>query len=251
MKHLPHHHGDEHSLAGIKEALNNDNNYQGVAKVFEMLADGTRVKLFWLLCHHEDCVLDIAALMGMTSSAVIHHLKILRDNDLVISRRIGKEVYYRSADNARSDFLHKMIEDLIDIECPEDKHACCKGCEHEHNKDSNTSITNEQRETIHGVHDYLASHLDQRITIEDLSHHFAMNSTSIKSLFKSIYGNSVAAHIKEHRMEQASRMLTDSDMSMAQIAESIGYTSQSKFTTAFKEYYGVLPTTYRKNGGQV
>ncbi|MCQ2529184.1 MAG: AraC family transcriptional regulator [Saccharofermentans sp.] len=65
-------------------------------------------------------------------------------------------------------------------------------------------------------------------------------------VFKSVYGNSIAAHIKEHRMEQAARLLNDTDYNIAEIASSVGYSSQSKFTAAFKEYYGVLPTDYRK-----
>ena len=53
--------------------------------------------------------------------------------------------------------------------------------------------------------------------------------------------------MKQHRMEEAAKLLKKSDMSIAQIAKNVGYESQSRFTTAFKDYYGMLPTEYRKN----
>ncbi|MCI5621371.1 MAG: helix-turn-helix transcriptional regulator [Lachnospiraceae bacterium] len=72
-----------------------------------------------------------------------------------------------------------------------------------------------------------------------------MNTTTLKKEFKEVYGVSIAAHVKEHRMELAARLLQESSDSIAQIAQAVGYTSQSRFATAFKEKYGVLPTEYR------
>lgn len=244
IKELPHHHGDEHDIKVLAENLtNHGDDFAKVSEFFKLLSDPSRVRIFWLLCHHEDCVLDIASLVGMSSPAVSHHLKALRDNDLVTFRRIGKEVYYKATDTALSNLLHEMIEDTIDIACPEHGHDnCC--CNHENHGDLDHS--SEQIEIIHDIHDYLSHHLDQRITIEDLSHQFHMNPTTIKAVFKSVYGNSIAAHIKEHRMEQAARLLTSTESTIAEIADAVGYGSQSKFTSAFKEFHGVLPTEYRK-----
>ena len=53
------------------------------------------------------------------STAVSHHLRILKDSGLVKTRREGKEVYYKSADISETEFLHKMIEDLLEMICPE------------------------------------------------------------------------------------------------------------------------------------
>lgn len=46
-------------------------------------------------------------------------------------------------------------------------------------------------------------------------------------------------------MERAARLLRETEDSIAQIARSVGYGSQSRFTAAFKEYFGVSPTEYR------
>jgi len=65
-------------------------------------------------------------------------------------------------------------------------------------------------------------------------------------VFKSVYGTSIAAHLKEHRLEKASQLLRETGLSVAEIARQVGYESQSKFTAAFKEQYGLLPTAYRR-----
>ena len=105
----------------------------------------------------------------------------------------------------------------------------------------------ELTETIRKIHDQLLQHMEQRITIEELSRQYLINPTTLKNVFKSVYGTSLAAHIKEHRMRQAAYMLTKSNMNIAEIAQAVGYDSQSKFTTAFKAYFKVLPREYRKN----
>ena len=47
-------------------------------------------------------------------------------------------------------------------------------------------------------------------------------------------------------MEKAARLLRETDASMADVSRRVGYESQSKFTAAFKDQYGCLPTMYRK-----
>ena len=105
----------------------------------------------------------------------------------------------------------------------------------------------ELTETIRKIHDQLLQHMEQRITIEELSRQYLINPTTLKNAFKSVYGTSIAAHIKEHRMRQAARMLIESNMNIAEIAQAVGYDSQSKFTAAFKTYFKILPKEYRKN----
>lgn len=104
----------------------------------------------------------------------------------------------------------------------------------------------EQVETVREVHDYLLRHMDRRITIGELSQKYLMNPTTLKAVFKEVYGESLASHMKEHRMERAAFLLSETADSIAQIAEAVGYGSQSRFSTAFKEVYQMLPLAYRK-----
>ena len=94
--------------------------FRMVCELFRQLSDETRIRIFWILCHREECVQEIAALMEMSSAAISHHLRRLRACALIVSRREGKEVYYRAADTKEARFLHQMIEDLLDITCPQE-----------------------------------------------------------------------------------------------------------------------------------
>lgn len=109
-----------------------------------------------------------------------------------------------------------------------------------------TEYQAKQVEIVREIHDQLLQHMEQRVTIETLSKQYLINPTTLKSAFKAVYGTSLAAHIKQHRMELAAKLLRETDMSIAEIAQAVGYDSQSKFTTAFKSLYQTLPREYRK-----
>ena len=87
---------------------------------------------------------------------------------------------------------------------------------------------------------------EQRITIEELSRQYLINTAALKRVFKDVYGMPVAAYMKQFRIKKAAQMLRTGDASIADVARSVGYESQSKFTAAFKDQYGCLPTMYRK-----
>lgn len=104
----------------------------------------------------------------------------------------------------------------------------------------------EQVETVRKIHEYLLEHMDQRITIESLSRQYLINPTTLKTVFKAVYGDSLASHMKEHRMEHAATLLLQTDQSVSQIARAVGYESASRFSAAFRDTYQVLPLEYRK-----
>ena len=85
-----------------------------------------------------------------------------------------------------------------------------------------------------------------QVTIEHLSEKFHINPTTMKKVFRDVYGNSIAAHIKEHRMEHAARLLLETSDGISDIAYQVGYRSQSKFTASFRKQFGMLPNEYRR-----
>lgn len=103
----------------------------------------------------------------------------------------------------------------------------------------------EQIEIVRNIHKYLLDNISQRITIDETARKYLINPTTLKSVFKAVYGTSIASHIKEHRMKMATHLLMETTKSIKEIAKEVGYESQSKFSKAFKEYYDVLPTEYR------
>ena len=226
---LPHDHGEEQNhTAAMQELLRDGAHFQNIADIFRQLGDPNRIRIFWLLCHCEECVVNIAAMVDMSSPAVSHHLRVLKDSGLLSSRREGREVYYRASDAAQSRLLHEMIEQVMDVACPRWREEA------------------EQVKIIREIHDDLAQHMDRRVTIEELAHRYLINPTTLKTVFKEVYGSSLAAHMKEHRMERAAALLRETDLSVAEIAGQVGYESQSKFTAQFRKAYGLPPTEYRR-----
>ena len=104
----------------------------------------------------------------------------------------------------------------------------------------------QQTEQVRKVHAFLVSHLDRRYTIEDLSRQFLLNTATLKSTFKAVYGQPIATYMKEARVREAMRLLRETDSSIADIAAAVGYESQGKFTKAFKDVAQALPTEYRR-----
>ena len=116
---LPPRHGEEARAAVLREHLGHVAYFQAVAEVFRQLGDTPRIRIFWLLCHCEQCVVNTPAMLEMSSPAVSHHLRPLKNSGLIVCRREGKEVYYRAADTEESRLLHRMIEQVMEIACPE------------------------------------------------------------------------------------------------------------------------------------
>lgn len=114
---LPHNHGEEKIAPFIKESLEKEENFQTLADLFKLLDDFSRLRIFWLLCHCEECVLNISAMVNMSSPAVSHHLKILKTAGIIESRRDGKEVYYKVPDTPICRLLHHSIEEIMEIKC--------------------------------------------------------------------------------------------------------------------------------------
>lgn len=104
----------------IADQMPTENEVAEVAAAMKQLGDPSRLRIFWLLCHREECVLDIASLVDMSSPAVSHHLKLLKDSQLITSTRKGKEMFYKAADTEIVDLLHHTIEKVAKITCLDD-----------------------------------------------------------------------------------------------------------------------------------
>jgi len=113
---LPHDHGQ--SIEIILDKMPDEKYFSDASSVFQQLCDSTRLRILWLLCHCEECGINIAAAIGMSAAAVSHHLKTLKLSGLITSRRDGKEVYYSLADTETARLIHHMIDDFFQLACP-------------------------------------------------------------------------------------------------------------------------------------
>lgn len=103
-----------------------------------------------------------------------------------------------------------------------------------------------QTERINQIHEYLTGDLTVRPSIEELARRYHMNTSTLKQVFKGVYGQPVATYMKEFRLRKAMELLGSGSSGIAEIAGLVGYENQSKFTAAFKQFTGELPSEYRR-----
>lgn len=83
-----------------------------LAELFKIFGDSTRIKILYVLFESELCVCDIAAVLGMSQSAISHQLRTIKQARLVKNRREGKTIYYSLADDHVKTIIGMAIEHL-------------------------------------------------------------------------------------------------------------------------------------------
>lgn len=100
--------------------------------------------------------------------------------------------------------------------------------------------------TVRDIRDYMACHLDEKLTIASLCRRFGLSPTAFKTCFRRMYGQPIHNWLQQKRMEHAGTLLRAQSMTVLQVAQSVGYDGVSQFNAAFKRRYGLTPTQYRK-----
>lgn len=113
---LPHDH-DQPRTPALLARMPAQKHFDNTAQVFSLISDPSRVKILWLLCHTEDCVANIAAVVGMSSPAVSHHLRVLRQAGILSYRKAGKEALYTLADTEEAQLIHHIVDIIFGFKC--------------------------------------------------------------------------------------------------------------------------------------
>lgn len=119
------------------------------------------------------------------------------------------------------------------------------------------------KETPGGVHfypgsvyarhaiEYINRHYNEKIRISDLATYIGVNRSYLTSSFKKTTGYSPQEYLVLLRMDKASSLLRNTDMSVSDVAAEVGYGDQLAFSKIFKKYYGVSPRTFRESEDQL
>ena len=83
------------------------------------------------------------------------------------------------------------------------------------------------------------------VTLESLARAYNYSPSYLSSLIKNRYGRTFKDYVTEIRLDQAARLIQDTDYSMAKIGEIVGYSDKSYFLRCFKQEYGMTPTEYK------
>lgn len=104
----------EDVIMEVKDKLPKEETLYDLAELFKVFGDSTRIKILCSLFESEMCVCDMAALLGMTQSAISHQLRVLKSARLVKYRKDGKVVYYSLDDNHVKSIFHQGLNHITE-----------------------------------------------------------------------------------------------------------------------------------------
>ncbi|CDA14980.1 Multiple antibiotic resistance protein marA [uncultured Clostridium sp.] len=101
---------------------------------------------------------------------------------------------------------------------------------------------------VYEIADYLSQNCEQQLSLEEIAQRFYLSKYYVCRLFKEVTGYSINEYINIHRVQKAQWYLTETDLSISEIAGRIGFGSMTHFEKIFKTYTTMTPLKYRKSG---
>ena len=96
------------------------------------------------------------------------------------------------------------------------------------------------------IQEYVEGHFNRKIYLNELAELVNMSEQSFSRFFSKMMGRPFFAFLNEYRINMASRMLLDTDWSVAEIGYACGYDSLSFFHRQFNKFMEISPSGYRK-----
>ena len=96
------------------------------------------------------------------------------------------------------------------------------------------------------IDEFIKNNYEKNITYDKLSEIFKINSTTMKSCYKSVFGQTIKEVITSKRLEVVADFLNNTSISITEIAIRVGFTDHAKFSNTFKNKFNLTPSEYRK-----
>jgi AraC-like DNA-binding protein len=97
---------------------------------------------------------------------------------------------------------------------------------------------------------FMQEHLGESISLSSLALALGVSVSTLKSVFRRECGCGVNSYYIDLKLAQASKWLCESEMSISEIADKLGYSSQFYFSEQFKARYGASPQSFRREQGK-
>lgn len=208
--------------------------------------DNIRDDFVFLL--HENCYY-LAVSIGFKRELLEKHLTsinidpesfyraLLQTNQIILtkaSEKVAMEILNCKMDAPAADFFFKAkANEWVSIVI--DTYLNRKKCK----------IESDDNKALEDVARFLDDHFAMNVNQETLEKISKMSGTKLKNLFKEKYGQSITEYTQRKRMNVAETLLLNTELAIKGIAESVGYTSHSKFSIYYKRYKGKLPSEVR------
>lgn len=102
-------HADKLHEQEMRSLLPGEDDAADIAALFSYLSDSTRVRLLSMLAVSEMCVCEMADVLGMSQPAISHHLRVLRQCDVVGFRKQGQRALYSLNDNETGRTIRRLL----------------------------------------------------------------------------------------------------------------------------------------------
>lgn len=117
----------------------------------------------------------------------------------------------------------------------------------EHYKENpEAQLSPQELNAVYEAKKLITSDLTRHLSISDIARRVLLNEQKLKSGFRQVYGMGIFELLKEHRLEEAKSLLRNTDQPLKQIACACGYARITGFITAFRQYFGITPSEFRR-----
>ena len=99
---------------------------------------------------------------------------------------------------------------------------------------------------VRSIRNYIDLHIEEELTLSVIAKHFEKNASYVSAQFKNEVGVNLTDYIQVEKIHGAIRLLNTTDLSIAQVAATVGYNDFGYFTKIFKKHIGHTPSEYRK-----
>jgi AraC-like DNA-binding protein len=110
-------------------------------------------------------------------------------------------------------------------------------------------LTSRDRDTLMAIYDFLTERYHDETTLTDLSRRFGINEFKLKYGFRKLFDTSPIKYIQDRRLQFAGLLLRNTNKSITEVADEIGYEHANNFSIAFRKKFGVAPQVYRNGLG--
>ena len=107
-------HAHSDLIERVNENMPDEEILYEIAELYKIFGDSTRIKILCVLFEAEMCVNDIAQLLNISTSAISHQLRILKQAQLVKFRREGKTIFYSLSDDHVRTILNQGMEHICE-----------------------------------------------------------------------------------------------------------------------------------------
>lgn len=156
-----------------------------------------------------------------------------------MSRLLSQVKHYRGEGMAAKLFFEAKVAEAVSLVVERSRRS-------QQEKDVRRRLSGQDIQQAEMITLYLNDHYAQDTSMEQLVKIACMSATKLQTTFKEYHGCTLTAYVQQRRMSQAEHLLANTELSIGQVAESVGYSKASRFAELFRKSTGLLPGEYRK-----